>query len=160
MISQLARLAVCAAALSSAANLAHADCYRVYRGNQALYSSTNTPVDMSRPLSESVAREFGSGATLVFNRENDCPSFDLRVPGPSPVLSDTAIGSSSTTPRSAARGRRGASGGDAPADLSNVFNGSQYTSPPGADVGGNAAATSRMLEDNRARPRSQPRMSP
>ena len=160
MIPQLARLAVCAAALSSAATLAHADCYRVYRGNQALYSSTSTPVDMSLPLGESVVREFGSGATLVFNRENDCPTFDLRVPGPSPMLSDTAIGSSSSPPRNAPRGRRPATGGDAPADLSHVFNGSQYTSPAGSEVGGNAGAASRMLDDNRTRPRSQPRMIP
>ena len=67
-------------------------CYVVYdRNNQVAYSSQQPPVDMSRPLHETLPARF-PGGHLVFTNGADCPSeARLRVVstnGKSPLLTD------------------------------------------------------------------------
>jgi hypothetical protein len=51
--------------LSLASGLSQATCYLVYRENELVYQSSEAPVDLSVPLSESVPAKFGVGAVLV-----------------------------------------------------------------------------------------------
>ena len=71
---------------------ATAACYTVYdRANHVLYNSQAAPVDMSRPLHETVPFAF-PGGSMVFNSSMDCPRValsDTAVPArPSPLLTD------------------------------------------------------------------------
>jgi hypothetical protein len=60
----------CSLALVGANALA---CYTVYDGNsRVIYQGTETPVDMSRQLHESVGQRFGPGASMVFNQSLSC----------------------------------------------------------------------------------------
>lgn len=53
--------------LSLGAAAAHADCYTVLNAKGKIISqSPNPPVDMSKPLHETVPAKFGAGATMVF----------------------------------------------------------------------------------------------
>ena len=71
---------------------AQAYCFHVYRGPLEIYSGTVPPVDMSRSLSEAVPARFGSGAYLVFVPDSTgCPTFDLSMDKPSPVLDDASL---------------------------------------------------------------------
>lgn len=67
-------------------------CYTVYgRGNQVLYSSSEPPVDMSRPLHETVPALF-PGGHLVFGSETDCLSVAARAfSQPLPPRRETVI---------------------------------------------------------------------
>lgn len=68
-------------------------CYEVYSGERLVYRSTQTPVDMSRPLRETVPAAFGRGSTLMFFPEVEgCTSQDARVSAP--VLTNEDVGSS------------------------------------------------------------------
>lgn len=71
-------------------------CYTVYdRDNRVLYNAEVPPVDMSRPLSETVPAAFPSGH-LVFGAGGSCPSANEPAPrmrmastnGKSPLLTD------------------------------------------------------------------------
>ncbi len=75
---------------------AMAACYTVYdRSNHVLYNSQIAPVDMSRPLHETVPVAF-PGGSMVFNSSMDCPrvapSDNAVAPAaparPSPLLTD------------------------------------------------------------------------
>lgn len=105
-------LLVAAAAAVLALPAAQANCYRVFdAGNVQLYSSQDSPVDLSRPLSQTVPARFGGGSALVFSPDgNDCPVMDLRTAGPAPVLDNASVrrdgGASSRGAPSTARGRR------------------------------------------------------
>ena len=75
---------------------AMAACYTVYdRANHVLYNSQIAPVDMSRPLHETVPVAF-PGGSMVFNSSMDCPrlaaSNNAAAPAdparPSPLLTD------------------------------------------------------------------------
>ena len=75
---------------------AMAACYTIYdRANHVVYNSQTPPVDMSRPLHETVPIAF-PGGSLVFNSSMDCPRQGdaalLTAPAaparPSPLLTD------------------------------------------------------------------------
>jgi hypothetical protein len=69
------------ASLLSAASLPALACYTVYdRDNRILYQSDRPPVDMSRPLHETLPQRF-PGGQLVFDLSAECP-----------VISPVAIG--------------------------------------------------------------------
>lgn len=77
-------------------------CYVVYdKNNQVVYSSQEAPVDMTRPLHETVPAKF-PGGHLVFNKGADCPSeARLRVVstnGKSPLLTDSRTAESMGLP--------------------------------------------------------------
>ena len=83
--------AVLAATLALGAGQAMA-CYQVFdRNNQVVYSGEKPPVDMSRPLHETLPARF-PGGHLVFAGDRDCPTQGrLRVAsttGRSPLLVD------------------------------------------------------------------------
>ena len=88
-----------AAAAALAAGPAMAACFTVYdRNNTVLYNAQTPPVDMSRPLHETLPQKY-PGGHLVFNQgATDCPIAQargqLRVPssttGRSPLLTDVA----------------------------------------------------------------------
>lgn len=83
---------LCATGLASVNAMA---CYTVYdRNNHVLYNAQTAPVDMSRPLHETVPVAF-PGGTMIFGAGTDCPRDPpTRVsapaaPGkPSPLLTD------------------------------------------------------------------------
>jgi hypothetical protein len=61
---------VCALGLVSVNAMA---CYTVYdRSNNIVYNSQTAPVDMSRPIHETVPAKF-PGGTMVFDLSSDCP---------------------------------------------------------------------------------------
>lgn len=61
---------LCAVGLASANAMA---CYTVYdRSSQVVYNAQTPPVDMSRPIHETLPSRF-PGATMVFDLSNDCP---------------------------------------------------------------------------------------
>jgi len=68
-------------------------CYTVYDSkSRVLYRSTEPPVDMSRPLHETLPQRF-PGGQLVFHNDNTCPDVALvsvvvQTPGTSPLLTD------------------------------------------------------------------------
>ena len=75
---------------------AMATCYTVYdRANHVAYNAQTAPVDMSRPLHETVPVAF-PGGSMVFNNSMDCPrdntSDTAAAPAapatPSPLLTD------------------------------------------------------------------------
>lgn len=83
---------LCAIGLASVNAMA---CYTVYdRDNQMVYNAQTAPVDMSRPISETVPVAF-PGGTMVFGSSNDCPRVQparlVATPAPakpSPLLTD------------------------------------------------------------------------
>lgn len=89
------KLAVLSALVLSSVN-AMAACYTVYdRTNNIVYNAQTPPVDMSRPLRETVPIAF-PGGTMIFNSGHDCPrdppsQVALRPVAPSkpsPLLTD------------------------------------------------------------------------
>jgi hypothetical protein len=77
-------------------------CFEVYSGERLVYRSTETPVDMSRPLRETVPAAFGGGSTLLFFPETEgCTSQDARRSAP--VLSNEDVGSKFTQAQGPAR---------------------------------------------------------
>lgn len=62
---------VVGAACALLANAAHSACYTVYKGDQVVFQSVSAPVDMSRPLSQTVPTLFGAGAVMVFRPDSD-----------------------------------------------------------------------------------------
>jgi hypothetical protein len=70
-------------------------CYTVYdRDNHVVYNAQTPPVDMSRPLRETVPVAF-PGGTMIFNASTDCPreapaqaSLPVSPSKPSPLLTD------------------------------------------------------------------------
>ena len=90
------RLAVLAAACCAAAPALA--CFTVYdRSNNVLYNAQVPPVDMSRPLHETLPQKF-PGGQMVFDQSVNCPivqaAGQLRAaptaPGRSPLLTDVA----------------------------------------------------------------------
>jgi hypothetical protein len=83
---------VCALGLASVNAMA---CYTVYdRANQVVYNAQTAPVDMSRPIHETLPARF-PGATMVFDIGTDCPREQpaklMPIPAParpSPLLTD------------------------------------------------------------------------
>lgn len=83
---------VCAIGLASVNAMA---CYTVYdRNNNVVYNAQTPPVDMSRPIHETVPVAF-PGGTMVFGAGTDCPrDMPARVAAPaapakpSPLLTD------------------------------------------------------------------------
>ena len=49
---------------------ARAACYTVYVGNGIVYRSTTTPVDLSRPYSETLPARFGRGASMITSHDD------------------------------------------------------------------------------------------
>jgi hypothetical protein len=77
-------------------------CFEVYSGERLVYRSTETPVDMSRPLRETVPAAFGGGSTLLFFPETEgCTSQDERRSAP--VLTNEDVGSKFTQAQGPAR---------------------------------------------------------
>lgn len=81
--------------LASAQALA---CYTVFdRENRVVYQSERAPVDMSRPLHETVPVRFGAGAHMIFDGNECTPVNSLatgdggRAPSMSPMLTNEGI---------------------------------------------------------------------
>jgi hypothetical protein len=97
-----------------------ATCYAVYSGDRLVYRSVASPVDLSRPLHETVPARFGRGATMMFTASSEgCTTVDVSAP-PSPLLTNEE-GVRSSRPR-------GASRQDRPMDLGPYFNDRRGTS--------------------------------
>lgn len=84
--------------LALASMQAFSGCYTVYdQSNRVMFQSDKPPVDMSRPLHETVPARF-PGGTMVFDIDGGCPvvsSVAMGNGGPitttlSPLLTDTA----------------------------------------------------------------------
>lgn len=83
---------LCAVGLASFNAMA---CYTVYdRDNQIVYNAQTPPVDMSRPIHETVPARF-PGGTMIFGSGTDCPrdpparvSIPAAPSKPSPLLTD------------------------------------------------------------------------
>ena len=77
------KLAVLGALLLAGANAMA--CYTVYDGsNRVVYQGLEPPVDMSLPLSESLAQRFPRGSQLVFDQSANCRPVGLaQLPRPS-----------------------------------------------------------------------------
>jgi len=83
---------LCAIGLASVNAMA---CYTVYdRDNRIVYNAQTPPVDMSRPLRETVPVAF-PGGTMIFGSATDCPreapipvSLPISPSKPSPLLTD------------------------------------------------------------------------
>ena len=85
------RLALIAAGLLLARG-ALAMCFEVYSGDRLVYRATRSPVDLSRPLHDTVPAQFGRGAALMFFPiDAGCLNYDARVSAP--VLSNEDVGS-------------------------------------------------------------------
>lgn len=70
--------------LALATGGAGAACYTVYdRANRVVYQSAQPPVDMSRPLHQTLPQAF-PGGHLVFDGNGDCPVLNTR-PAASPL---------------------------------------------------------------------------
>jgi hypothetical protein len=77
-------------------------CFEIHSGERLVYRSTQPPVDMSRPLHETVPAMFGGGSTLMFFPEADgCTSLDSRQSAP--VLTNEDVGSNFTRAQGPAR---------------------------------------------------------
>ena len=78
---------------------ASASCFFIYGlNNQLVYRSTITPIDLSRPISESMRGRFGGGHLVMIPDETGCP--DLLAGGESRLfatLGFTSPGSGRTT---------------------------------------------------------------
>ena len=91
---KLSRSLFVASALAVASLQASA-CYTVYdASSRVLYRSSEAPVDMSRPLHETLPRQF-PGGHLVFDTASSCPSVSpptraAQVPRSSPLMTDRA----------------------------------------------------------------------
>lgn len=68
--------AITAFALAALATGASAACYSVYPpSGKMVYQAKTPPVDLSRPLSDTVPQRFGRGAAMVVNLlDDDCQS--------------------------------------------------------------------------------------
>ncbi len=68
--------AITAFALAALVTGASAGCYSVYqKGGKLVYQAKESPVDLSRPLGDSVPQSFGLGSVMVINLiDADCPS--------------------------------------------------------------------------------------
>ena len=84
---------------SLAPGAASASCFFIYGPtNQLVYRSTITPVDLSRPISESMRARYGGGYLVMIPDETGCP--DLLAGGESKLfatLGFTTPGSGRTT---------------------------------------------------------------
>lgn len=69
----------CLIAFAGSTASASAACYTVFQADQTVYQSTVSPVDLSRPLSETVPQRFGSGASMAM-RQGDGPCPELGEP--------------------------------------------------------------------------------
>jgi hypothetical protein len=66
--------------LLAVASFNAAACYTVYDGaNRILYQGAESPVDMSRPIHETLPSRY-PGGQLVFDNETDCAAVNLRSP--------------------------------------------------------------------------------
>jgi hypothetical protein len=93
---------------------AFASCYAVYSGDRLVYRSVASPVDLSRPLHETVPARFGRGTTMTFSPATEgCTTVDVAAPR-SPLLTNEE-GVPSSRPRGAKRR-------DSPLDLGPYFN--------------------------------------
>ena len=80
-------------------------CFTVYdRDNRIVYNDPRPPVDMSRPLHETLPAKF-PGGHMVFNQNGDCPTDVARPPvrvglkpGSSPLLTDARTATSMGLP--------------------------------------------------------------
>ncbi len=117
-------LAILAAALAPGA--ASASCFFIYGpSNQLVYRSTITPVDLSRPISESMRARYSGGHLVMIPDETGCP--DLLGGGESKLfvtLGFTSPGSGRTT---------------SAIDASPLFR--NVGARPGADSSGSATST-------------------
>lgn len=62
----------------------HAACYKVYKNmDSIIFSSHNTPVDLSKQLHETLPKRFGSDTTMVILEGNGyCPEFEIDEKSP------------------------------------------------------------------------------
>lgn len=82
-------LAAFAAAMAPAT--ASASCYFIYgSNNQLLYRSTIAPIDLSRPISESMRGRFSGGHLVMIPDETGCP--DLLANGESELFATLGFG--------------------------------------------------------------------
>ncbi len=100
------RLAVMIALAGSTASAAAA-CYTVFQADQTIYQSTVSPVDLSRPLSDTVPQRFGSGASMAM-RQGDGPCPELGEPflHDAPVAATAATASTANSRQSGSQASR------------------------------------------------------
>jgi len=97
--SSLALLTVALAGALPAA--ASASCFFVYSAkNELIYRSTISPVDLSRPISESLRGRFAGGHLVMIPEEDGCP--DLLINGESELFSTLGFSNKGAGGRSAA----------------------------------------------------------
>jgi hypothetical protein len=100
---------------------AHADCYTVYSANGGVtYRSTVSPVDLSRPLGETIPGRFGSGTSMVIaNDETGCIQVALAAGAPPEGISRSEARAHIAKGRADAAPNHSQTG--APASLDGVF---------------------------------------
>jgi hypothetical protein len=100
---------------------AHADCYTVYSASGGIaYRSTVSPVDLSRPLGETILPRYGSGASMVIaNDETGCIQVALAVGTPPEGISRSEARARIAKGRAEAAPNHSQTG--APASLDGVF---------------------------------------
>ena len=137
--SLVALLAVAAAGALPAA--ASASCYFVYSAkNELVYRSTISPVDLSRPISESLRGRFAGGHLVMIPDETGCP--DLLERGESQLFATLGFSNKGAGGRSAAidasplfqnnAGARPGSdtvGADTPSDVNSPQRGQRRSAP-------------------------------
>lgn len=90
-------LAALAAAIAPAP--ASASCFFIYgANNQLVYRSTTSPVDLSRPISESLRGRFSGGHLVMIPDETGCP--DLLANGESRLFATLGFGNRGAVGRS------------------------------------------------------------
>lgn len=74
------------------ATATHANCFTVHDGAGKLILQTmGSPVDLSRPLGDTVPQQFGPGSHLVFSADgSDCPVISARNADQRPSTDETA----------------------------------------------------------------------
>ncbi len=73
---------IAAVVLALVPTVASASCFFIYGPkNQLVYRSTTTPIDLSRPISDSMRSRFGGGHFVMIPDESGCP--DLLAGGES-----------------------------------------------------------------------------
>lgn len=110
--------ALCLVVIGAALGVdARAACYTAYQGNNLVFQSLNSPVDLSRRLGETVPARFGPGATMVISLDSE----GCRETRGVAALSDASV--AALDGAGARRGSRAQNDARPAANLDRFFNG-------------------------------------